>query len=283
MYLRCAPLRACTNLRIGHGGALAADLEEAAAASAWCDLASDVTFSGTWALTFVGFKKLTVQLPPSHRLGPAGAESTLRLYNWVFTNPSPDKLLAIRRVASLYDGAELFDSSDDIRASAEVVFIGLRNDVVAEVLKASRDAQAQVLEVVRRTTQASQDAVKAITDRAMAALVGIGGVVIANSSKVIDAHVTRSLLLLVAAFLAMLALWSVFLEGPQLASPLNSVIEDIEAGTALVTTTDIDRLRNLASFRKARRQAVQVRIIVPSFYIIVALIVIVFGRPELYR
>jgi hypothetical protein len=60
---------------------------------------------------------------------------------------------------------------------------------------------------------------KSAGERFLAALVGVGGILIANASKTLTDHVSRQLMLLVAGFLLVLAAFAVLVEGRLLSVP----------------------------------------------------------------
>jgi hypothetical protein len=86
---------------------------------------------------------------------------------------SPDRLLAVRQVVSLYEHDDPFRDAQDVQASAEIIYVGWRNDAVTEVVESSRDAQAQGNDAVRQALMCSQDLAKAATERFLSGLVAV--------------------------------------------------------------------------------------------------------------
>lgn len=242
----------------------------------WRSLATSVPAPDV--VEIVGFKRVVATVPATRDLELSVVEGTQRLYRWAFQDLSPDRQLAVRQVASLYDADELLVHPAEITASAELVFIGLRTDAVAEVMRASRDARREAHEAVRQTLKNVQDSTKSAGERLLASLVAIGAVVATYSTKALDESVGRNLMLAVAAFLVFLALTSIFLEGPLLSLPLKHLTGDLRASALRVTT--VDDLADLPSVAATRKRVAIVRAVVPGTYLALALAVLVFGQPS---
>jgi hypothetical protein len=267
-------------LRDGSGWLSVVDhLRTAAAGIAWCQLASEVRVrERTPHLAFRGYRKIVMPLPNA----PAESQPVLALHSWVFAEPSPDRLLAVQQVASLQPVSDLPDTVADVRASAEIVYAGLRNDAVAEVVKGFRDAQAATLDTVRQTLKGVQELTKAATDRAFAALIAVGGVLIAKAGANLPDEAGRHLLLVVAGFLALLAAWSAVVEGPLVTVGLRNLKQDLATGSPLLSRDQTDKLADLETVKAARRRASVVRMLIPILHLAVAWAIIAFAIPANY-
>lgn len=262
----------------------AARFASLAALSVWCMLASDCTVQRDAVhLVFVGFKRVELDLEAPGMLGPDSVSQTLRLRAWAFSDLSPDRLLAIRQVVSLYHGLEALDLAADILASAEIIYHGLRSDAVAEVVKSARDAQSEVLDAVRQSLRGAQDLAKSATERFLAALVGIASVLIANASKVLSNHVGRNLMLLVAGFLVVLTIFSLLVEGPLLSIPLRNLEADLRDSSALLTAEQLKRVTSIPSAESTRARIRAIRAIIPVTYVATSALIVIFGYPSDYK
>jgi hypothetical protein len=254
-------------------------LRATAGAAAWCELATDVRIKDQGVqLTFRGFRRITLTLTP-----PADPEGVLSLHGWATAESSPDRLLAIQQVASLQEANQLLDQAGDLRGSAEIVYSGLRTQAVAEAVRGYREANAAALDTVRQTLKSVQELTKNATDRGFAALVAVGAVLIANGTRSLSTTVGRDLLLLVAAFLIFLAIWSLLIEGPLVAAPLDSLKADLRRAAPLVTEAQIDELLTASAISNVRRRANLVRVLIPCFHLLLGLAIIFFGFPSRYR
>lgn len=252
--------------------------------SVWCSLASSCSVEPAGVhLEFVGFKRLALDLPDPDQNDADAVAQTHRLRTWSFRDESPDRLLAVRQVVSLYTGHDALAHADDILASAEIIYLGLRSDAVAEVVKSAREAQSQVLDAVRQGLRSAQDLAKSATERFFAALVGIGAVLIANASKSLSDHVSRDLMLLVAGFLVALALFSILVEGPLLAIPLRNLERDLKDGSSLLTADQLQRATSIPSVGSTRRRLTAIRVVIPTFYALTAALILVLGYPNQYK
>lgn len=101
-----------------------------AAQLVWQALASDP--DDVPVLEFHGYKRVALTLPPLDAWTDRQTDDALRLRRWAFAESSPDRLLAIRQVVSLYDRDDALSNARDVQASAEVVYTGLRTDAIAE-------------------------------------------------------------------------------------------------------------------------------------------------------
>ena len=258
--------------------------EAFAALATWAMIASEVAVEGADIfLDFLGFKRVRVALPSPENFGSIAVAGALKLRRWVFHDASPDRFLAVRQVVSLYQGHEALMSPHDVLVSAEIIYVGLRSNAVAEVVKSTREAQSQTLDTARQSLKAVQDLSKGATERLLAALVALGGVVVANASRSLSDHVGRELMLLVAAFLVGLGLFAIFVEGPLLSLPLKTIDGDLRAGVPLLTEGQLHRVTAIPSVAATKNKVKLLRWIIPAVYIGLAALVVLFGYPSRYR
>lgn len=248
-------------------------------ASTWQRLATSVYDDGQ-RVEFLGFKRVVAKLPTPAESTAEVLAGTLLLYRWAFQDLSPDRLLAIRQVVSLYQDASALLRPKDVLESAEVVFVGLRTEAVAEVLRGSREAQSQATDSVRQSLKAVQDLTRSATERVLASLVAVAAVVAANSTLTLSDRVGRNLILLVAAFLALLAVFAIVLEGPLLSLPLRKLQDDLREGNPLLTESQRQRAAGLPSVVATRRRVRLLRTIVPLTYMALAAAIVAWGYPE---
>lgn len=234
-------------------------------------------------LTFHGYKKTSFVLPAASGWNPQQVTDTLALREWALHDASPDRLLAVRQVVSLYDRQDgPFRHNDDIRTSAEVVYVGLRTDAVAEAVKSNREAHAQAQDAARQVVKNAHDMVKAATERMFAALIAVGAVLVANASKALPDDVGRLLLVFVAIFLIVLAVASVALEGPLMALPARKLREDLSHQQGLLTAQQRADIDDTPSLNAARERICVVRWAVPVAHGVFAGLILVFGFPSRY-
>lgn len=248
-------------------------------ASTWQRLATSVHDDGE-RVEFLGFKRVVAKLPTPADLTAEVVAETRILYRWAFQDLSPDRLLAIRQVVSLYQDALALIRPKDVLEGAEVVFVGLRTEALAEVLRGSREAQSQAADSVRQSLKAVQDLTRSATERVLASLVAVAAVVAANSTLTLSDRVGRNLILLVAAFLALLAVFAIVLEGPLLSLPLRKLQDDLREGNPLLTERQRQRAAELPSVVATRRRVRLLRAVVPFTYIALAAAIVAWGYPE---
>jgi hypothetical protein len=254
-----------------------------AALSAWSMSASEIeNLDDRPRLAFLGFKRVRLELPSPDSLDDSAVTGALALRRWMFHDASPDRLLAVRQVVSLYEQGEPFAVASDVQASAEVIYAGLRSEAVAEVVKGTREAQAQANDTVRQGLRASQELVKAATERFLAALIAVGAVIIANASRSLADEVSRNLMLLIAGFLLVLALIAVLVEGPLLSLPIRHLSKDVRAGSSLLTPEQQREIVESAAVRATRRRIVTVRVVVPVLYLSLSIAIVLWGYPARY-
>nr|WP_157527201.1 hypothetical protein [Kibdelosporangium sp. MJ126-NF4]CEL13516.1 hypothetical protein [Kibdelosporangium sp. MJ126-NF4]CTQ99201.1 hypothetical protein [Kibdelosporangium sp. MJ126-NF4] len=251
-----------------------------ASLSTWVSLASKIQASEMGVqIEFQGFRRVTFELPPLDSLNTNAISNTLNLREWAFQEASPDRLLAISQVVSLYDRDDPFLHTVDIKASAEVVYIGLRSDAVAEVIKSSRDAYNQANETVRQGLKSSQDLIKSSMERFLAGLVAVGAVTIANASRVISNDASRLLMLFIAGFFLVLTIVALFVEGPLLSLQIKNLDHDIRQSASLLTEQQIASVANSVSVRATRKRIVTVRVAIPAIYAMLALAIVIWAYP----
>jgi len=259
----------------------------AAVAATWALLASGVEVAGDKvSLDFLGFKRIKLVLPDPKELAPEVIGAVLKLREWALQDTSPDRLLAVRQVVSLYEHDDAFEHAQDIQdiqASAEIIYIGLRSDAVAEVVKSSRDAQALANDTVRQALKSSQDLVKAATERFLAGLVATGAVVIANANRNLSDDVSRNLILLLACFFGVLAIVAVFVEGPLLSLQMKHLAADLRTGSSLLTEKQRQAVVDSPSVHATWVQIRIVRVAIPVLHLGLALAILEWGYLAHFR
>lgn len=251
-----------------------------AAQLAWQALASDPAAAPV--LEFYGYKRVTLTLPTLDAWTEQQTEDALRLRRWAFAESSPDRLLAIRQVVSLYDGDEALENARDVQASAEVVYTGLRTDAVAEAVKSNREAYAQAQDTVRQAVKNAQDLIKSAAERLLATLASIGAVVIARANTTLSDHTSRGLMLLIAGFLILLAVASAVFEGSLLAQPIRCLGDDLAHQASLLSDAQREKVTQTPSLLATRKRLNALRWAVPGLYLVFAVAIIAVGYPSRY-
>lgn len=249
-----------------------------AAQLAWQALASDPAAAPV--LEFYGYKRVTLTLPALDAWTEQQTEDALRLRRWAFAESSPDRLLAIRQVVSLYDGDEALENARDVQASAEVVYTGLRTDAVAEAVKSNREAYTQAQDTVRQAVKNAQDLIKAAAERLLATLAAIGAVVIARANTTLGDDTSRGLMLLIAGFLILLAVASAVFEGPLLAQPIRCLGDDLAHQASLLSDAQREKVTQTPSLLATRKRLNALRWAVPGTYLVFAVAIIALGYPS---
>lgn len=247
-------------------------------ATVWRIVANTTSADGL-GIEIVGFKRLAVKVPEPSQLRESDVVGTASLSNWIRQDVSPDRLLAVRQVASLYADADVLQHPQEVLESAEVIFVGLRGEAVAEALRSARDAQAASAESVRQTLKSAQELTKNSTDRVLASLVSIGAIVVTNSTRDLSDETGRLLLLFIAGFLVFLAVVSLVIDGPSLALPIRTLRDDLKHGSPLLSDGQRDRATSLPSLAAVKQRIILVRVATPLVYASVAASIIMWGHP----
>lgn len=260
-------------------------LKTRAAALAWAWLAGQIeSKQPTHArIVLFGFRPRALDVNSDGIRARNQFESSLRLYRWATDEESSDRILAVRQVASVYEAGELLDSGDQIRRGAEPVYRSLRSTAVAQALVAQREARTLAMSTARQCAEAALSGTKALSERTLAALAGIGGVVLAKASdKPPPMDVTARLALAIGFITLGLALFSVGIEGPALATPLAALEPDLRSSSDLLSNDQISDLTKLRSVTLARRRALAIRIVSPITYLVVTAVAwnVAYPMPE---
>lgn len=203
----------------------------------------------------------------------ATARESIALLEWVESAGTVDRLLAVRQIVSLKTGAAPWDYVKDIQSAAEPIFMALRSDAVAEALRALRDARTSALDAARRSIETSTSIAKSTAERALAALIAIGGVILAKSTTSVGADQADDLRSLIAYGLFGLAAWNLAVERPTLFRAIADFQADLPTlSELLLPPADNERVRNLVSLTNARNQALRVAWAVPLLYIFLGVV-----------
>lgn len=258
---------------------LTAYLTDCGGSAALAELSSElrVGSEGEIRLVFKGFRTIHLEL----REPLQGSTGVFSVYRWAFAEPSPDRLLAIQQVASLQDSSGLVDNIHDLLASAQIVYAGLRSDAVGEAVKGYRDAYSQALDAARQSVKGSQDLTKTAIERAIAALIAVGAVLIARAGAALTPTLSEQLLYSVAAFLGVLAALSILIEGPLISAPLKHLEKDLALGSPLLTPEQVSKLVGAKTVETARWRGTCVRCVVPVLYMVGSAAIVLVAIPNI--
>ena len=239
----------------------------AAAAWAWLATAVELHDRQSATLEFFGLQRTRHDLQSS---GPdinvKQCRASYELWRWATSSDSPDQLLAARQVISLYRDAPPWPQASDIQLAAEPVFVALRSDATAEAFRMQRETRALALTVARETADATIGLAKGAVERCIAALAGIGGVIIAHTTHALTDSQASKLRLLIGVFLIIMTGWSTLIEGPPVSVAIDSLSKDINTLGELLSAGQRQQALDLQTFKRARRQSRVVRVAVPVAY-----------------
>jgi hypothetical protein len=257
---------------------LYAELWRCCAAAAWAWLATAVELNNEQSATleFFGLQRTRHELfwnGPSIDIQQCRA--SYDLWRWVTSGDGPDQLLAARQVISLYRDAPPWNNASDIQRAAEPIFVALRSDATAEAFRMQREARALALTVARETAEATIGLAKGAVERCLAALAGIGGVIVAQTSHALTDSQASSLRVLIAVFLYVMAAWSAMIEGPATTIGLNNLPKDIGTLAELLSKSQQQEALDLATLKRAQLQSRIVKIAVPAAYLIAGTVALI--------
>lgn len=256
--------------------ALADLLRPRADACAWAWLSNATTISADNAyatLGYFGYRRLTFNLGPQGYIADAG-QRALRMYLWATSEPSPDRVLAIRQVISLYEQHDLPRQPEDVVRAAEPLYQALRAGEVAVVLESQRQARSMAVDTARGSADAAQSAAKSATERTIASLAAVAGIAVANATAVLSAADARAIAIGIAAIFLFLTGWAIFIEGPAMRAPLDSFTADLPVIGHLLSPADRTAILGMQALKKASRAVLRVRIAAPCVYVAGAVITI---------
>jgi hypothetical protein len=249
------------------------ELWRCCAATAWAWLATAVEPHNRQSATleFFGLQRTRHDLQSN---GPIisipQCRASYEMWQWTTGSDSPDQLLASRQVISLYRDVPPWPYASDIQSAAEPVFVALRSDATAEAFRMQREARSLALTVARETADAAIGLAKGAVERCLAALVAIGGVIVAQTSRALTDSQAFKLHLLIGIFLIALAVWSALVEGPTVSVAIDSFPKDIGTLGELLSAGQRQKILDLQTFKKAQMQSRIVRVMVPIAYTIAA-------------
>jgi hypothetical protein len=268
------PLPEELELDAGSAGAdlLAAALRPRAEACAWAWLSNATRVSaGNVTLEYFGYRRRAFTLGPAGYTA-VGGQRAFRMYKWATAEPSPDRVLAIRQVVSLYEQDDLPDRPGDIVRAAEPLYRALRAGEVAAVLESQRQARSIAVDAARESAEAAQSTAKSAAERTIASLAAVVGIAVANATAVLSAADSRAIAIGIAALFVFLAFWAVFIEGPDMEAPISSFTADLPLIGHLLPPADRDAILKMQALKNASEAVRRVRIAAPSVYAAGALI-----------
>lgn len=246
-------------------------LSRRAGALSWGWLSDSVHIDSDAAtLEFFGYRRVAFPLGGDGVSQEGVADEAYRLYRWATADQSPDRVLAVRQVVSLHPGPELPDRPADVRQAAEPLYRALRSSEVAAVLDTQRQARAIAIETARQSAEAAQAAAKSATERTIASLGAVAGVVVVNATAVLKSADARGLAIAIAAFLFFLAAWAVFVEGPAISRPLRDLRSDFGTIARLLDAAEREAILGMSTIKSVERRACAARVSTPSVYLAAA-------------
>lgn len=257
--------------------AMAESLWRASVALSWCAFASSIDRQDGDALRaeFFGFQRTVHVIPKG---GPAvsyeSARDSLELFEWAGRDSLTDHAIAVRQVASLQQSAAPWTLSADIKMAAEPVFIALRSDAVADVLKSRRELQSTVTSIAMGVAEHSASLARTAVERAVGVLLSLAAVVVSESLNVITVPLAETLRSFLAVVLFALACWTFFVEGPFVTRPIQSFRADLNVLASLLTAEDRDQISTLNTIRSAQRLAWRTRIAVAAVMLVISLVAV---------
>lgn len=246
----------------------------AACATTWGGVAS------SWAdgtLEFFGYKKVQFSLP-EHWTSEEIANA-IKLRIWAFGEVSPDRLLALRQIISLYnDPPYMF--VDEILSSSETIYLGLRSTAVIEAVRDARDIESRAQQAVQQISQSSVDLAKSAGERVIAGLAAVGAAAIANVTQVLDAGVTTTILAFVGGYFVVMLIFFLLIDYRAIGLPIKQLSSESFVRSSFVAAEAVQKMESSPLVEAARALVVSVRISITSLY---AVIVIALAVTVLFR
>lgn len=258
----------------GQLGSVQSRLLRMAAGIAWAELATKSFLDANEiSLEFFGLQRATHKVQAD---GPMLSDDACRrsvdLRNWVLAPEGSDRLLAVRQIASLRTTEPPWMQPEEIRSAAEPVFMALRSDAVAEVLRGQREVKAAAVAAAQRTAELTTSMAKGAVERALASLLAIGGVIVARSAGSLSSSQADDLRTLVAFTLIGLALWNFLLERPPIFNVARDFKSDLSLFNELLPPADRQNVLAMAALKSARNHARLVSIATPVAYLALAIV-----------
>jgi hypothetical protein len=216
-------------------------------------------------LEYFGYRRRHFELSKTGYVGKPG-QRAYKLYTWATSEVSADRILAVRQVVSLYEGADLPSVPNDVMRAAEPLYLALRTDKVAAALETQRQARAIAVDAARQSADAAQGAAKSTAERTIASLAAVAGVAVANATAALSDRSAQVLAIGIAVLFVLLGAWTFFIEGPSMATPINSFKTDLDTMTPLVGEADRKKIEKMAVLSSAQVTVDQIRLWAPIVY-----------------
>ncbi|MHB1491402.1 MAG: hypothetical protein ACYCTH_13055 [Cellulomonas sp.] len=247
---------------------------DATATLAWVGLASSVRrATDALRIEVLGLQRVAYDLPAAGlEVSQDDARRSYELFGWAGGADTIDQRLAVQQVVSLYRDAPPWTKINDVADAARAVFSSLRRDSVSEALQARRAARTLALDAGQRAADQVNGVTKSVAERLTASLLAIGGVIVAQTTAVIDLGQASDLRTLIALFLVGLAIWNIVAESPPLRGTINDLRADLPQFADTLTEAEIRKILALRSVTSAARRAVAISFAVPAVYLLAALV-----------
>jgi hypothetical protein len=247
-----------------------------AAASAWAWLANSVLIDGSDAsLEFFGFQRVRQRIDREGLTEPAAQVGAMALYMWTTAEESPDRVLAVRQVVSVYGNNKVLSFGTDVRNAAEPIYRQLRSSAIEIVFTTIRETRKLAIDTGRAASDSAQAAMKSTTERLIAAVSAIGVLVLTKAvSTSVSDRAFQELAYAVAAFMLVLAGWSWKIETTALAAPLSAFLTDLDRVADILSDEQRNEIRRLSSIQSSLRRASLLNWLLPVSYVLVAAVAV---------
>lgn len=258
----------------GHWPLTSEALAFATCATTWGAIATSWTND---TLEFFGYKKVQFTLPRAWAVEDIYGASKLR--DWAFGDTSPDRILALRQIISLYNEPP-FGFVDEILTSSETIYLGLRSTAVVEAVHDARDIENRTRQAVQQSSQSSVDLAKSAGERLIAGLAAVGATAIANVTQVLTFDVTTAILAFIGGYFVVMFVLFLLVDFRAVGLPIKDLDSEVFVKSGFLRTEALKELRTSPLVEGARTLVLTTRISITTIYalIVAALAITVVMR-----
>lgn len=188
--------------------------------------------------------------------GAEGSSEIVNLITWVVQGADLTRRDAVGQalLAAVSDATALLSSARRTLETARLLMRQSQQSLLAEALRARRDAMGAARDAAYKGADAVRSATKAATDRAFTELAAAAGIVLANLTSTLKPDLAHALLILVLMLVVATAAVAYLYDFRSAQDYLGTLNADLDLYADSITGADLERVKSMGALTTARSE-----------------------------
>ena len=251
-------------------------LEELSCALSWAWLAQWSKPAAKGAM--LGFEgRPPVEIDMTAWPGTVGSSEVFDLVTWVVQGADLTRRDAVGQalLAAASDATPLLKSARRTLETARLLMRQSQQSLLAEALRARRDAMGAARDAAYKGAEAVRSATKAATDRAFTELAAAAGIVLANVTSTLKPDLAHALLILVLMLVVATAAVAYLYDFRSAQNYLGTLNADLDLYADAITEADLERVKSMGALATARNELRHAKVFVGLTLLLLTIAILV--------